>query len=342
MPKDFHYQIIQIGYTKFFNADDDSTWCNGQTFGKRPFSLSPPKLSLDLRKKLNTLSDDFNTRLYSHLLGYAFHKLNEPDREQQGWLVQRIWYAQYDSAKTNLFNSHKFCEPGVEDSKFQDPSTWLFGVWGKQNDAPATASDFSQIDASSCASDAKYDDDDIFAWDCDMAVYYASPGANKTATTITGLDFVRSFHPKTAGFEAIKTYLANAITKVRKVPSIAECIPAPGPDIDDISSTSSGFPSSLCATATGVSGYANSLGASATPIAVSGNAIDSLGASATNTATPTVVSGNAVDSLGASATDTSTAPGSTSTCNSKCDCNEDGCTSDSPACCANGTCDDSC
>ena len=183
-----------------------------------------------------------------------------------------------------------------------------------------------------------------------MAIYYASPGTNKTATTITGLDFVRSLYPKTAGFEAIKTYLANAITRVRKVPSIAQCIPAPGPVIDDISSTSSDFLSSLCATATGVSRYANSLDASATstaaPTEVSGNAIDSLGAPAPSTAPSTAtlieVSGNAIDSLGAPATKISTAPASTSTCNSKCDCNEDGCTSDPPSCCGDGTCDNSC
>lgn len=333
MPKDFHYQVMQIGYSKFFNADDESTWCNTQSLGKVPFSLSPPKLTLELRRKLNALSDEFNSKLYAHLLGYANDKLNQPDREGEGWLIQRIWFADYDGVRTSLFAGHKFCEPGVENSNFEDPSTWIFGVWGDQKDStaatassssnsnsPATASDFANIDASSCTSDPKYNDDEVFAWDCDMAVYYASPGADQTATTITGFDFVRSFHPKTAGFEAIKTYLARKILAIRRVPPIAQCIPAPGPDLDDISSTSTGFPSSLCATATGVSGYANSLSASATSVSPSATSV----------------------SPSESATSTSTAPAPTGTCNSQCDCNEDGCTSDSPGCCGNGTCDNSC
>ena len=42
------------------------------------------------------------------------------------------------------------------------------------------------------------------------------------------------------------------------------------------------------------------------------------------------------------ATATATANSALSTCASKCNCNEDGCTPDSPGCCGNGTCDSNC
>ena len=64
MPNDRHYQVLHIGYSKFFNADDDSTWCNGETFGKIGLGASRPKLTLELRRKLNDLTDELNSRLH--------------------------------------------------------------------------------------------------------------------------------------------------------------------------------------------------------------------------------------------------------------------------------------
>lgn len=310
MPHDMHYQMFHLGYSKFFNVDQRSTWCNGQTFGKIGLSgLRPPKLTFDLRNKLNKLTDDWNTNLYSHLLGYVQRRLNKgtaPD----GWLFTRLWYGNYDSTRSQYsFEGHRFCVLGVEDSKFQDPSTWFFGVWGDQKDAGISADHFASIDAASCASDAKYGGDDAFAWDCDMAVYYADPTTDHNVTTILGSDFIRSFHPKTSGFETVKRYIVSNIKKVRKVPPINQCIPAPGPDLENIASLASGYPTSLCATASGA--YATALGGSTT--------------AKTKTSSSTTA-----------------APAPTGTCTSQCDCNENGCTQDSPGCCGNGTCDQNC
>lgn len=312
MPNDFHYQIIHLGYSKFFNVDDDSTWCNGQTFGKIPFSgFNPPKLTLDLRQKLNKLTDDLSSGLYAHLLGYANRKLHEAGRN--GWLINRLWYGQYDNKPEYNFDGHRFCEKGVEDPKFQDPSTWIFGVWGGQPDSTGQvrADYFANISATSCSSDPKYSDDEAFAWDCDMAVYYASPGADQNAMTIPGFDFIRSFHPKSVGFTANKKYLDNAIRRIRKAPRLGEYIPAPGPDLNNLNFIPSDFPASLCQTATGTSGFATALGEAST------------------TSANTAVS-----------TPTATAPAGN--CASKCDCGESSCTEDSPGCCPNGTCDQSC
>jgi hypothetical protein len=307
MPNDMHYQMFHLGYSKFFNVDDQSTWCNDQTLGKFPLSgLNPPKLTFDLRNKLNKLTDDWNSILYAHLLGYVNRRLTKgtaPD----GWLVTRLWYADYDKSNKYSFKDHRFCMPGVEDPNFQDPSTWFFGVWGDQKDAEVSADHFANIDAASCASDPKYDSDDAFAWDCDMAVYYADPTTDHNVTTITADEFTRSFHPKTSGFEMVKNYLIANIKKVRRVPPINQCIPAPGPDLENLASLASGYPQSLCATA-------------------SGAIVTALGGPATAT----------------DASSTTAAPSPTSTCKSKCNCNENGCTDDSPGCCGNGTCDKNC
>ena len=319
MPKDMHYQMFHLGYSKFFNVDPQSTWCNDESFGKVPFSgLNPPKLTFDLRNKLNKLTDDWNTVLYAHLLGYVQQRLNKGrENAPDGWKFTRLWYGDYDKSNQYSFNGHRFCEPGVEDSKFQDPSTWFFGVWGDQNDAEVSADHFANIDAASCASDPKYDTDDAFAWDCDMAVYYADPTTEHNVTTITADQFTKSFHPKTTGFGMVKTYLVAAIKGVRKVAPVNQCIPAPGPDLENLASLASGYPASLCAT-------------------TSGSIVTALGGPATASALAGPATAQDVPSS------TTAAPVPTSTCNSKCDCNEDGCTDDSPGCCGNGTCDKNC
>ena len=324
MPHDMHYQMFHIGYTKFFNTDPESTWCNGQTFGKVGLSgLFPPKLTFDLRNKLNQLTDDWNAILHAHLLGYANKKLNEVGDGK--WEFQRIWFAAYDSRKQPQysFGGHLFCEPGVEDAKFQDPSTWIFGVWGKQKDTTSSEagdevgpSAFASIDSKSCQSDPKYNDDDAFGWDCDMAVYYADPDTEHNVTTVTGLDFTRSFHPKSAGFTHLKDYLAIKMKAVRRAPQNNQCIDAPPTDLDEDSAIQSGFPKSICANGAGA--LSTALNSANPP-------------TATATATPTSASSQ-----------TSTASTPLGTCASKCNCNEDSCTDDSPTCCPNGTCDNNC
>ena len=258
MPKSFQYQIIQLGYSRFFNSDDDSTWCNSQTFGKYPFTvpLSKPKLTLKLRRRLNLMVTTFNLALWNNLVVYVREKLAQDGAKDEGWLISRTFFGYLDGDHDLNFNGHRFCEPGVEDPSFNDPSTWFFGVWGKQKDTVVTASYFSTYDASTCTTDPKYEADVAYAWECDMAIYYASPDADTTAQTITGSDFLRGFHPKTVGFTNIKKYLSKKILEVRVVPDIDACVPAPLPQLDTPNITSAGFPASLCR---GSSGYTTAL-----------------------------------------------------------------------------------
>ncbi|KAK3174695.1 hypothetical protein OEA41_001941 [Lepraria neglecta] len=70
------------------------------------------------------------------------------------------------------------------------------------------------IDAASCGQDPSSAHDQAFAWDCDMAGYYADPSTNHSVTAIPGLDFTRSFHPKTRGFTAAKVFIHQALKDV--------------------------------------------------------------------------------------------------------------------------------
>jgi hypothetical protein len=234
MPKDMHYQMIHLGYSKFFNVDDQSTWCIGQTLGKIPLSgLNPPKLMFDLRNKLNKLTDYWNTILHAYLLGYVQNRLNKgtaPD----GWLLTRLWYANYDKSDEYSFKDHRFCVPGFEEPRFQDPRTWLFGVWGDQKDAEVSADHFANIDAASCASDPKYNSDDAFAWDCDMAVYYADPTTDHNVTTIMADEFTA---PSTRRQAASKWSRTTSSPTSRRYAKFLQSMNA-SPPLDQISKIS--------------------------------------------------------------------------------------------------------
>lgn len=130
------------------------------------------------------------------------------------------------------FASRRFCEPGVEDSKFADPRTWIFGVWGDQHDAVEVSADyFEDLDAGSCKSDANYESDDAFAWDCDMAVLYADDGTDHNVTTIRGLDFTRLFDPKSSGFEKVKEYIVDWMHQKRGARALCTPILDDGVDL---------------------------------------------------------------------------------------------------------------
>ena len=292
MNKDFHYQVLHLSYPQFFNADDDSTWCNDQTLGKiGPSGFFPPKLTLELRRKMNQLSFDFNSALWAIALGYINQKLSQPDRDtaiRNGWITERLFFGSLDGGKHSVYDGHRFCEKGASDKQFGESTTWIFGVWGPQKDVGPdygnTASSavtevgaeaFAQIDASSCGQDPRYNDDDAFAWDCDMAGYYANPSNDHSITTIPGLDWTRSFHPKSRGFTAVKDFLHQAIPLIRTAPAVGSCIANTNPLLynggDNPASASplgvsaptftpSGLPASICATAAGDQGFATALG----------------------------------------------------------------------------------
>ena len=217
MPANYHYQIYHLLYHRFFNVQDSDDWCNQQTFGIIPGYR--PLLELPLRQKLNDLVDDLNSRIKFIVQKYYESKSPSNQPHAPGWFRNRIWSVdpedQYDGRNYyGLFDGHRFCEQGVKDPNFADPSIWFFG-WRTSDVTMVGASHFSGIDASSCANDPKYDTDMVFTYSCAYAQYFSSPQANQDTQVVLPEQVVKAFHPRSSGFTAIKNMASNALIDLR-------------------------------------------------------------------------------------------------------------------------------
>ena len=213
MPADYHYQLYQLLYHHFFNVEDSSTWCNDQTFGLIPGYR--PLLTLDLRRQLNNLVTTLNQRIEGIAKSYLQSKWPPKQPHAPGWFRDRIFTVnpemQFDGHNYyGLFDNHRFCEIGVEDPNFHDPSTWFFG-WRTDDVTMVGASNFSNIDASSCVNDPKYESDIVFSYSCDYARYFASPQAQQDIQVVLPESIVKAFHPRSNGFTAIKNMASGAL-----------------------------------------------------------------------------------------------------------------------------------
>ena len=121
MKDDRHYQLYHIFYHRFFN--DQTTWCNSKSF-----SLIEPRLTRELRTKMNVLANDLNQRLEEVAANYI--RKQTTASWSQG---PRLFGINPDKLRRSngeiygLFDGHRFCEPGVTDLK--DPSVWFFSTF---------------------------------------------------------------------------------------------------------------------------------------------------------------------------------------------------------------------
>jgi len=215
---DTHYQVYHILYPRFFNYDTE--WCNEQSLGI--FPGYKPKLTKDLREKLNLMADTLNEKLADIANAYVDSKQppNVPDVDwPAGWQQNRLWTLDPNLIDYHFeqFYKHRFCEPGVEDPKFYDDSIWFFSPFANDAIQMAGASYLANINAKTCQQDPKYIDkrNSAFAWDCDVAKYFASPGAQQDLTVATGVGQDKWFHPKTVGFTQLKKMLVRVILDKR-------------------------------------------------------------------------------------------------------------------------------
>jgi len=215
MPADYHYQLYHLLYSKFFN--DETRWCNDQTFGTFP-GYRPP-LTRALRQRLNRLAEDFNGRLEDIAERYLESKWPPGQPHAPGWVYNRIFTVNpekyYNGHSYGLFDGHRFCEPNVQDPYFNDASIWFFGLNTDDASRKVGASHFSNINAQSCQKDPKYEGNLTFSYSCDYARYFASPGAHKDITVPLAEGIVKSFHPRTVGHGAVKWYLSNTLIQFR-------------------------------------------------------------------------------------------------------------------------------
>lgn len=175
MKDDRHYQLYHIFYHRFFNAD--TTECDRKTF-----ALVNPRLTRTLRGKLNSLADALNTRLEQVAQNYI--------RKQQGklsWSQGSRLIAINPDRLTNsngetfgLFDGHRFCEPGV--TSLRDPSVWFFATIAK---------------------------DSLQKREEDFVPHF------RTRQFVVPEFATQSFHPRSAGFRAVKRMLQESLQQNR-------------------------------------------------------------------------------------------------------------------------------
>lgn len=122
------------------------------------FSAVVPKLTRQLRRKLNALADELNKRLEEIASNYI------QKQTKASWSQgPRLFVLNPDKQKRRngntygLFDGHRFCEPGKTDLK--DPSAWFFGTLDKDSleKRHIGAETLKQYDISNCDSDPKYE-----------------------------------------------------------------------------------------------------------------------------------------------------------------------------------------
>ena len=256
MTKNYHYQLYHILYHRFFyiNPSSNNEWCNTQSLGL----IYKPQLTKELRQTLNDLSDQLNARIEEIAQAFTKSKMGGPVGNgykfpEPGWEtgIQRLITInpdkQHDDIRNvdyGLFDGHRFCETGVEDPDFYDSSIWFFsGLLAGDVPASGTAqsttmggpSAFSQFDTKTCATDPRYESDVVFSYQCDIAIYFASPNSNQTIKIATAPEgFTKPYHPRTAGHTAIKRLLYAILQKKR--PSLSSlCAAENVQDVPEIS-----------------------------------------------------------------------------------------------------------
>ncbi|KAI9865474.1 MAG: hypothetical protein M1813_002364 [Trichoglossum hirsutum] len=108
------FKLYVTGYVKFWNADTDQCDSVSWNYWQIP-GTSPPKMTKDLRKKMNDLLVAANAKIKSVVDSFNANGEN------------RVVFIDTDTA----FEGHRFCENGVTEpqpSGSDRPNTWLFQI----------------------------------------------------------------------------------------------------------------------------------------------------------------------------------------------------------------------
>ncbi|KAI9662135.1 MAG: hypothetical protein M1831_002831 [Alyxoria varia] len=138
MPLDYHHQIYHIGYPNIFNYETE--WCDDKSMSVLKwlpsmvagwFGFKETVLSRGLRKELADLSWFGNKRLMQIVSEYIDQKTPQNGPRAPGWYKNRLFFLDLDyknDLQGGVLGGHRFCEPGVTDTDFEDPSIWFFSL----------------------------------------------------------------------------------------------------------------------------------------------------------------------------------------------------------------------
>lgn len=109
------FSITVTGYARFFDAN--TTECDDMSLG---VWYGGPKLSQDIRGRMNELVDAANAKLR--------RTVDQVEGQFRG-PRPRVMFVDYD----DLFEGHRFCEPGVLEPAYNRTDSWFFLVGGPDN-----------------------------------------------------------------------------------------------------------------------------------------------------------------------------------------------------------------
>lgn len=109
------FSITVTGYARFFDAN--TTECDDMSLG---VWYGGPKLSRDIRGRMNELVDAANAKLR--------RTVDQVEGQFRG-PRPRVMFVDYD----DLFEGHRFCEPGVLEPAYNRTDSWFFLVGGPDN-----------------------------------------------------------------------------------------------------------------------------------------------------------------------------------------------------------------
>lgn len=179
------FRLYMSGYAHFWNVD--TTQCNDVTWSYWTRD-DPPKLTQDVRTKLNTLTSNLNNAIND-----AVGRANAADPRQP------VVFVDYSPA----FNGHRYCEDGVNEPEPNRPDTWFF-EWETTDAAILTADGYPEGSI-----ERQYADWIAQQQAEDGSLTPASQGSHWWVDSLA-----KVFHPRIDGHNAIKdvilaSYAAN-------------------------------------------------------------------------------------------------------------------------------------
>ncbi|KAI9886398.1 MAG: thioredoxin-disulfide reductase [Watsoniomyces obsoletus] len=192
LPASSNAMVYQTLYPRFFNLE--TTWCDEQSMGVNP--AHRPKLDRKLRRTMNELVYELNYWIQRH----AWKWMKDTPAHQK-----KLRFVN----PNNRFDGHRFCEPGVEDARFNHEKIWFFGL---DHTKTVGRSHFSTIDTrKKCekADSKKKKKNPGKSYSCHLAQFFVgNPKSELKVPDPKGLS--KLFHPKTKGHEAIKEEILRA------------------------------------------------------------------------------------------------------------------------------------
>ncbi|KAI1841341.1 hypothetical protein JX266_012495 [Neoarthrinium moseri] len=210
------FLITVTGYARFFN--DQTAECDEMSLG---VWWQGPKLKRELRVRMNAMVQAVNQKIESTvaLINSRFTSA-------------KVLFVDYDKQ----FDSHRFCEPGVQEPDYSRNDTWFFLVGGPDNarnnvqgsrfaqaaTVPAK-SDF--LDPDTCLEPAARSGDWGVLALCYMAMSKAQDPTLKPARDefmaqnsmwYVPTYYGKTFHPRTRGHEAIRDMIYETWAKLEK------------------------------------------------------------------------------------------------------------------------------